>query len=104
MFPRRRFLKQAGLTAGCALTLQNSSMARVEQPARMIEPFLEEYGFGDYTAPVAGGMERFGLDNYRLLLDDMLNARMNSLLVCIKWLTTGYYSKLSFQDQSPVIR
>ncbi|HPA45286.1 MAG TPA: hypothetical protein PK395_05915 [bacterium] len=101
MFPRREFLKQAGLTAGCTLALQNSSVARVEQPARIIEPFLEEYGFWDYTAPVAGGMEQFGPDDYRLLLDDMREAGMNSLVICIKWLTTGYYSRLPFQDQFP---
>jgi hypothetical protein len=68
--------------------------------------FLEEYGFWDYTTPGAGGMERYTRDDYLLLLDDMAKAGMNSLLVCIKWYTTGYRSKLPYLDQTtdnPVI-
>jgi hypothetical protein len=64
-------------------------------------PFLKEHGFWDYTSPATGGMERFEKADYRSLLEDMQAAGMNSLLVCVKWLTTGYRSKLKFLDQSP---
>src|SRR3990172_4153903 len=65
------------------------------------EPLLEEHGFWDYTTPGAGGMERFTKDDYSYLLDDMAQARMNSLFVCVKWATTGYRSRLPFLDQIP---
>ena len=64
-------------------------------------PFLKEYGFWDYTTPLAGGMEMFRRDDYLLLLDDMAGAGMNSLAVNIKWCTTGYRSRLDFLDQLP---
>ena len=51
-------------------------------------------------------MERYQRDDYLRLFDDMSGAGMNSLLVCIKWLTTGYRSCLPFLDQlldNPVI-
>jgi len=62
---------------------------------------LTEYGFWDYTTPLAGGMEAFARDDYLLLLDDMAQAGMNSLMVCVKWFTTGYRSRLPFLDQLP---
>ncbi|MCX6622954.1 MAG: hypothetical protein NTY38_18185 [Acidobacteria bacterium] len=61
--------------------------------------FLDQYGFWDYTTPGAGGMEAYEWDDYRLLLDDMRQARMNSLMVCVKWATTGYQSRLPYLDQ-----
>jgi hypothetical protein len=60
---------------------------------------LREHGFWDYTTPLAGGMEQFQKEDYELLLDDMAGAGMNSLLVCVKWMTTGYRSALPFLDQ-----
>ncbi len=60
---------------------------------------LAEHGFWDYTTPYTGGMEAFERDDYMRLLDDMAEARMNSLMICIKWLTTGYRSRLPFLDQ-----
>jgi len=65
------------------------------------DPVLGEHGFWDYTTPGAGGMEAFRRDDYLLLLDDMAQAGMNSLLVCVKWATTGYRSGLPFLDQAP---
>lgn len=62
---------------------------------------MREHGFWDYTTPVAGGVERYQLDDYRRLLDDMAGAGMNSLLLVVKWFTTGYRSCLSFLDQMP---
>ena len=64
------------------------------------------HGFWDYTTPGAGGMEGFLREDYLLLLDDMAAAGMNTLAICIKWLTTGYRSRLSYLEQSsdnPVI-
>jgi len=46
-------------------------------------------------------MEIFKRDDYMLLLDDMARAGMNSLLVVVKWMTTGYRSRLPFLDQLP---
>ncbi len=69
-------------------------------PAAFSPPkLLDEYGFWDYTTPGAGGMEAYDWDDYRLLLDDMAPARMNSLMVCVKWATTGYRSRLAYLDQ-----
>lgn len=62
---------------------------------------LREYGFWDYTAPGAGGMEHYGADDYVRLMDDMADARMNSLVIVVKWLTTGYRSDLPWLDQEP---
>lgn len=62
---------------------------------------LDEYGFWDYTAPFEGGMECYERDDYLRLLDDMAGARMNSLVVVVKWITTGYRSRLPFLDQLP---
>jgi hypothetical protein len=63
-------------------------------------PFLKELGFWDYTTPGAGGMEAFQKSDYLLLLDDMSQAGMNSLMIFVKWLTTGYRSRLDFLDQT----
>ena len=60
---------------------------------------LKEHGFWDYITPGAGGMERFTQKEYASLLDDMASSGMNSLLVCVKWMTTGYRSSLPFLDQ-----
>ena len=60
---------------------------------------LSEYGFWDYTAPGTGGMEHYGRDDYLSLLDDMAEAGMNSLVVIVKWMTTGYTSQLPWLDQ-----
>jgi hypothetical protein len=62
---------------------------------------LSEHGFWDYTTPGAGGMEAFEKPDYLALLDDMSAARMNSLLICPKWSTTGYQSRLPYLDQQP---
>ncbi len=65
------------------------------------KPFLKELGFWDYTTPGAGGMEAFERSDYLSLLDDMAQAGMNSLMIFVKWLTTGYRSRLDFLDQTP---
>lgn len=83
---RRKFFAKAGFAAG----LVPSGPPR---PA--------EHGFWDYTTPGAGGMEAFQRDDYLSLLDDMSGTGMNSLMVFVKWLTTGYRSRLPFLDQLP---
>ena len=60
-----------------------------------------QYGFLDYTTPGAGGMEHYERDDYISLLDDMAAAGMNSLVMVIKWRTTGYTSRLPWLDQEP---
>jgi hypothetical protein len=62
---------------------------------------LAEYGFWDYTTPAAGGMEHYRRKDYLCLLDDMAAAGMNSLVMVIKWMTTGYRSRLPWLDQEP---
>ena len=62
---------------------------------------MQEYGFWDYTAPGAGGMEHYQRDDHLQLLDDMAQAGMNSLVVVVKWMTTGYRSQLEWLDQEP---
>ena len=62
---------------------------------------LSEYGFWDYTAPGTGGMEHYDRDDYLSLLDDMAEAGMNSLVMVVKWMTTGYRSQLPWLDQEP---
>ncbi len=46
-------------------------------------------------------MSGYQKQDYLLLLDDMAAAGMNSLCVYVKWLTTGYRSRLPFLDQIP---
>jgi hypothetical protein len=67
-------------------------------------PWLAEHGFWDYTTPGAGGMEAYGKGDYAALLDDMAEAGMNSLLICPRWFTTGYRSRLAYLDQLPTNR
>ncbi len=62
---------------------------------------LAEHGFWDYTTPGTGGMEGYQGDDYARLLDDMSEAGMSSVVVMVKWLTTGYRSRLPFLDQHP---
>lgn len=94
---RREFL--AASTTAPALLFARTGAGR--KATRNRDGFLMEHGFWDYTTPGAGGMESYGRDDYLSLLDDMAGAGMNSLMVTVKWLTTGYRSRLPFQDQSP---
>jgi hypothetical protein len=63
--------------------------------------FLREHGFWEYTTPLTGGFETYGNDDHLLLLDDMAQAGMNSIMLMVKWYTTGYRSRLPYLDQSP---
>ncbi|MXZ35707.1 MAG: hypothetical protein F4Z21_10875 [Acidobacteria bacterium] len=94
---RREFL--AASTTAPALLFARTGKGREATGNR--EGFLREHGFWDYTTPGAGGMESYRQEDYLSLLDDMAGAGMNSLMIYVKWLTTGYRSRLSFQDQSP---
>jgi hypothetical protein len=85
------------LAAGNHSTLA-TALPRSESDA---QPFLREYGFWEYTAPATGGFETYDYEDYLLALDDMTAAGMNSLMIVVKWLTTGYRSRLPFLDQSP---
>ena len=60
-----------------------------------------EFGFWDYTCPGNGSLERYNNDDWDVLLDDMAAGGMNSLVLCVKWLSTGYRSRLSWLDQNP---
>jgi hypothetical protein len=46
-------------------------------------------------------MEKYERDDYLRLVDDMAARGMNSLMICVKWLTTGFRSRLPFLDQLP---
>ena len=101
-FRRRKFLGTS--VAGSVSWLFNAHAG--QRTPQKTSDFLTEYGFWDYTTPGAGGMEAFKENDYLSLLDDMAAANMNSLMIYVKWLTTGYRSRLPFQDQifeNPVI-
>ena len=94
---RRRFL--AASTAGSAVVLSLSpATGSSEENADYL---LKEHGFWDYTTPGAGGMAGYQKQDYLLLLDDIAKAGLNSLCIYVKWLTTGYRSRLPFLDQLP---
>ena len=96
-FTRRQFL--AASTAGSALASSLPLTADSRESAA--GHALKEHGFWDYTTPGASGMEKYQKKDYLLLLDDMAKAGMNSLCIMVKWLTTGYRSRLPFLDQLP---
>lgn len=60
-----------------------------------------EYGFWDYTCPGNGSLEGYTTADWDLLLDDMAAGGMNSLVLCVKWISTGYRSRLPWLDQQP---
>ena len=62
---------------------------------------IQEVGFWDYTCPGNGSLEQYTHDDWELLLDDMAAGGMNSFVLCVKWLTTGYRSRLPWLDQQP---
>ena len=94
---RREFLAASAIGSASLLAQAQDSQAATKGQSGS----LMEHGFWDYTTPGAGGMEAFQQDDYMSLLDDMAEAGMNSLMIFVKWLTTGYRSRLPFQDQSP---
>jgi hypothetical protein len=94
---RRQFL--AASTAGSAVA--STLPAAASRTGGDSGHLLNEHGFWDYTTPGASGMAGYQEQDYLLLLDDMANAGMNSLCILVKWLTTGYYSRLPFLDQLP---
>ncbi len=94
---RREFLATSAIGSAFLLTQAQDSPSATKDQSRS----LMEHGFWDYTTPGAGGMEAYKQDDYISLLDDMAQAGMNSLMIFVKWLTTGYRSRLPFQDQAP---
>lgn len=63
---------------------------------------MREIGFWDYTSPGGGGgLETYRRDDWDRLLDDMAEGGFDSLALGIKWLTTGYRSRLPWLDQDP---
>ncbi|MGE5224223.1 MAG: hypothetical protein ACM3PY_17435, partial [Omnitrophica WOR_2 bacterium] len=62
---------------------------------------MKEIGFWDYTCPFNGSLERYTRSDWDVLLDDMAAGGFNSLVLSIKWLTTGYASRYSWLDQDP---
>jgi hypothetical protein len=62
---------------------------------------MKEIGFWDYTCPKHGSLERYTQADWDILLDDMTAGGFNSLVLGIKWLTTGYRSHLPWLDQDP---
>ena len=62
---------------------------------------LKEIGFWDYTCPRHGSLERYSRDDWDVLLEDIAAGGFNSLVLGLKWLTTGYFSRLPWLDQDP---
>ena len=62
---------------------------------------IKEIGFWDYTCPRHGSLERYTQADWDELLDDMASGGFNSLVLGVKWLTTGYRSRLPWLDQDP---
>ncbi len=62
---------------------------------------MKEIGFWDYTCPQHGSLERYRQADWDILLDDVASGGFNSLVLGIKWLTTGYRSRLPWLDQNP---
>ncbi len=62
----------------------------------------KQFGFWDYTFPRHGSLERYTRADWDVLLDDMAAGGLNSLVLGIKWLTTGYASRLPWLDQDPL--
>jgi hypothetical protein len=60
-----------------------------------------EIGFWDYTCPHNGSLERYTASDWDVLLDDMAAGGFDSLVLCPKWLTTGYRSRFPWLDQDP---
>ena len=60
---------------------------------------MKQVGFWDYTCPWHGSLERYTREDWDMLLDDMASGGLNSLVLGIKWLTTGYRSRLAWLDQ-----
>jgi len=63
--------------------------------------FMKEIGFWDYPAPQHGSLEHYNEEDWDILLDDMAEGGFNSLVLGIKWMTTGYRSRLPWLDQNP---
>ncbi len=64
---------------------------------------MKEIGFWDYTCPAHGSLENYTKADWDVLLDDMVEGGFNSLVICPKWLTTGYKSSYDWLDQDPSI-
>ena len=62
---------------------------------------MKEIGFWDYPAPRHGSLERYTEEDYDILLDDMAEGGFNSLVLGVKWMTTGYRSRFPWLDQDP---
>jgi len=60
---------------------------------------IKEIGFWDYSCPRHGSLERYRNADWDVLLDDMAEGGLNSLVLCPKWMTTGYKSRLPWLDQ-----
>ena len=63
--------------------------------------FLKEIGFWDYSCPRHGSLERYNENDWDILLDDMAQGGFNSLVLGVKWLTTGYRSRFPWLDRDP---
>jgi hypothetical protein len=61
--------------------------------------FKQEIGFWDYTCPMHGSLERYTQADWDMLLEDISAGGFNSFVLGIKWLTTGYRSRLGWLDQ-----
>lgn len=61
---------------------------------------MKEMGFWDYTAPQHGSLECYREQDWDLLLEDLAAHGINSFVLSIKWITTGYRSRFRWLDQN----
>ena len=59
---------------------------------------ISEIGFWEYTCPGHGSVEEYSARDWDVLLDDMSAGGFNSLVLGVKWLSTGYRSRLKWLD------
>ncbi len=83
----------------CSLSALSRQLA--PETSIVIRDQMEEIGFWDYTCPLNGSLERYTTSDWDVLLDDMVAGGFNSLVLCVKWLTTGYRSHFPWLDQDP---
>lgn len=67
----------------------------------MEQNMIGQVGFWDYTAPQHGSLERYEERDWDEMLDDLAENGVRSLVICVKWMTTGYRSALPWLDQDP---
>ncbi len=62
---------------------------------------IKEVGFWDYSAVQHGSLEQYTESDWDCLIEDMAEHGINSFVLSVKWMTTGYRSRYNWLDQNP---